>query len=139
MYYGPTKITDIQEGPGDKKTLVLDDGTKVLLSNKMIAEAVTNEPIDWTKLRDRRCFAVVKDILTVMLDWDIHIDEIEFVKARVTMSVNESLDQCDALLWNRPKGKQTMSDVDAVLRGKVNPDLVQVPSTEEPPAAPSTT
>jgi len=134
MYYGNKKIANITDTDDGRKLLSFEDGTSVTLSALLAAVAITPEISDDSKLREARCFPVVKDILETMFKWDIHIGEVDFVLRRVSMSIEASMEQATNILWNAPQsGHQNMSDVDSVLKGKVNADLVKVP--DEGPAA----
>lgn len=119
-YYESKEVLEIVDHPThpEYKIVRLEGGKEVVLSPKMIVAAVTDEPVDATKLRDLRCLPVTQDILKVMLDWNIHSHEIEFLFARVTMSMNENFKQANEILWGVSDREQTMLNVhDVLLKG----------------------
>jgi hypothetical protein len=131
-FYGQKEIKDII-ADGDKKSVVIfTDDSQIVLPNKMIGVAVTDEATDLTKLRDLRCFPIVAEILEVLHSWDVKIDEVDFVDARVIISINESMKRAEKVLWGKGDDEKTMSDVNEVLLNKV--EEAGVPSPFHPEA-----
>ena len=119
-FYGQKEIKDIIVD-GDKKSVVIfTDDSQIVLPNKMIGVAVTDEATDLTKLRDLRCFPVVAEILKVLLNHNVHIAEIDFISQRVIMSINESCKLGNEELWGASEREQTMIQIQRVLMPKEN-------------------
>jgi len=116
-FYGEKEIKEIKDCTDEKKQeLVFTDESSLVLPKAMVALATTDEAIDATALRNKRCFPVAKAVLELYLDWDIHISEIDFISQRVIMSINESLIRADEVLWKKKRQDQTMSDVNNVIQ-----------------------
>jgi hypothetical protein len=131
-FYGQKEIKDII-ADGDKKSVVIfTDESQIVLPNKMIGVTVTDEATDLTKLRDLRCFPIVVEILETLHNWDVKIDEVDFVTARVIISINESMKRAEKVLWGKGDDEKTMSDVNEVLLNKV--EEAGVPSPFYPEA-----
>lgn len=115
-YYGDKEVesvSDVKEnGFVDVKFI---DGTSIELMPKMIIGALTESPVDLTKLREARCFPVVVDILKLFLDYNVKIDEIDFISQRVILSINESCKNGNDKLWGQSELDRTMNDVHQVL------------------------
>ncbi len=116
QYYGDREIDSI----GDKKedglfTVTFTDKSVAELSQRSIAEVVTDSPIDATALRDKRCFPIVAEILKLFLDENVHIYDVDFICQRVIMSINESCKVGNAKLWGASEMEQTMSQIHKVL------------------------
>lgn len=115
-YYGQKEVEKI----GDVKEsglvdVTFKDGSVEELPQHNIPEIITDEPLDATALRDKRCFPVVAEILKVLLNANVHIDEIDFIAQRVIMSINESLKKGSEILWGASEDEKTMSHVQKVL------------------------
>lgn len=123
-YYGEKEIESSREDPCNPDRLILSfkGGSGIELSKLLANEVITNEPLDATKLRDKRCFPVVAQILNVLLNYDIHMSEIDFIYQRVIMSVNESIAKADGIIWGKDRNYRSMSDVDRVLRSVPKPE-----------------
>lgn len=125
-YYGLKEIKDIIKYDDNSSTVifteesnnVLKGDSQIILSNKIIAVAVTDTPTDATTLREKRCFPVVAEVLKVFLDWNVNISEVDFISQRVIMSINESIKKSSDILWGKPMQDQTMEDVHKVLLRK---------------------
>jgi hypothetical protein len=115
-YYGDREVesvSDIKEnGFVDVKFI---DGTSIELKPKMVESVLTDESIDLTKLREKRCFPVVVKILELFLDFNVKIDEIDFITQRVILSINESCKNGNDKLWGSQESDRTMNDVHQVL------------------------
>jgi hypothetical protein len=132
-FYGQKEIDDINPLDDKKSVLLFKDNSQIVLPNKMIGVAVTDEATDLTKLRDLRCFPVVAEVLEVLHSWDIKIDEVDFVDARVIISINESLKRAEKVLWGKGDDEKTMSDVNGILLSKIGEEA-GVPSPFHPEA-----
>jgi hypothetical protein len=130
-FYGQKEIDDINPLDDKKSVLLFKDNSQIVLPNKMIGVAVTDEVTDLTKLRDLRCFPVVAEVLEVLHSWDIKIDEVDFIDARVIISINESLKRAEKVLWGKGDDEKTMSDVNGILLSKIGEEA-GVPSPFHP-------
>jgi hypothetical protein len=131
-FYGQKEIKDINVIDDKKSVVLFTDDSQIVLPNKMIGVAVTDEAADLTKLRDLRCFPVVAEVLEVLHSWDIKIDEVDFVDARVIISINESLKRAEKVLWGKGDEEKTMSDVNKILIEKVEEAGTPSPFHPEP-------
>lgn len=132
-FYGEKEIKDIKEtGDVNFQELVFTDDTSIVLPKIMVVEAISDISLDPTKLRDKRCFPVVKNILEVMLKWDIHISEIDFIQQRVIMSINETTQKAENVLWKKDLQSIVMSDVNNVLMSAPKEEVI--PSNESIPS-----
>ncbi len=116
-FYGDQEIIEIKNHPklDTHQVLVLKNGIEKPISKKLLAVAVTEKPVDLTELRNLRCFPVVAEMLKLWHDWDIHIDDVNFLNLRATMSINEGIKKANAIVWGVDEANQAMSDVHAAL------------------------
>jgi hypothetical protein len=115
-YYGPNEVERMVP-LGEKYTeLVFKDGKKAVISQQMEQEALTDEPIDLTALRDKRIKPVAKAVLGVMLDWNLKVSEIEFLFTLVATSFNENMKAATDKVWGVSELERSVLDVDNVLR-----------------------
>jgi len=114
-FYGAKEVKDIISDGDVKSVVVFTDDSQIVLPNKMIGVAITDESADLTKLRDIRCFPAVAEILEVLRSWDVKIDEVDFIASRVIISIDESLKRAEKVLWGKGDDEKTMEDVNEVL------------------------
>lgn len=130
-YYGQKEVKDIIADGESKSFVVFTDDTQISLANVIIADAVTAEPTDATKLRSLRCFPVVAEVLKVLHSCNVQINEIDFITQRVIISINKSCEMAEAIMWGKPQEEQTMEDINQVLMTKKE-DTAGVPSPFHP-------
>lgn len=137
-YYGDKLIVEIKDHPTmeDHQILVFKDGSKQSLTKETIRATVTDKPIDLTALRNARCFPVVAETLKLWHKLDIHIEDVDFIVTRATMSLNESLKSANEKLWGVDEQHKLMSDVNAVLT-KEDGAVASPYAAPESPAAPT--
>lgn len=115
-FYGQKEIKDIKDcTDSNLQEVIFSDQSSITLPKVMIAATESETPTDPTTLRNKRCFPVAKEVLEVLLKWDVNINEIDFITQRVIMSINESLKKADEVLWKKPREEQTMSDVNNIM------------------------
>ena len=116
-YYGPDEVKNVI--PGENHVIIdLVNGKRVTLSPKMADKVITDEPVDATKLREMRLHPVVEAVLTTMLDWNVKINEIEYIYQLVTTSFNENYKAASDMAWGIADQDRTIQDVDNVLKSK---------------------
>jgi len=118
QYIGPKKIKLIS---GEKEILVeFEDDTKEVLSKLMYGTIVSETPCDLTALREKRVKPVVEAILTVLRDWGIKLNEMPYLSALLTQSLQYNEEEALKKLWTRwiPTLK-TLDDVDLITVDKV--------------------
>lgn len=81
----------------------------------MLNRIVTDEPLDASSLRDKRCFMVAAKILQVLFEENIYLDEVDYVLRRVIWSMQENEKLADEKIWGFPTGKRTMALLNKIL------------------------
>lgn len=122
MYYGPNEI--LKQMPlGEKLTRLelkpLKEGDPVKtveISSLVEKEAVTEQPIDLTELRNKRVGVAAKAILGQILDHNLKVDELEYLFTLVVTSFNANMDAATDKLWGANRQERTVQMVDNVLR-----------------------
>lgn len=105
QYIGPsevelTKIAEVKTPLGyDVLEVKFKDGTSRLMSQKAFDKLVTEQATDLTELRDRMTKMIVGELLVVLAEWNPKIEDIANVLDRTRKSVNENLDEADAMLY----------------------------------------
>jgi hypothetical protein len=125
-YYGPSEVekTEPVLPEGLVRIWLKDEGDEkksIVISEKMVESVLTDEPTDLTALRDNRIKPVAKAIMQLMLDWNLRVDEIDYLFALVNASFNQNLMAANGMLWGKQADnsidERTTSDVDQVLKG----------------------
>jgi len=122
QYLGPKEVLAVVKL--DNKTplgnelveVCYKDGTKEILSKLILEASITNKPTDLTTLRNLRIFPVVKELLNVLLKWNVKINEVEFIVEIVKASINDNMDKASSILWKKNIYERTTLDVDTILR-----------------------
>jgi hypothetical protein len=116
QYYGEKEVDQVVGGELIS-VLKFKDGTEESITNKMLDGGVlTEKAVDATTLRDLRIKPMVKDILSVMLYWDIKVPEVEYAFATAIASINQSMKAGNAYLWGVDDMNKKFSQIDKVLR-----------------------
>jgi hypothetical protein len=58
---------------------------------------------------------LVGRVLAIMLDAEIKIEDIEYFKSKLTMSVNNNMQTADAMVWGSEYYDRTLGDVHRIL------------------------
>lgn len=125
-YLGDRRIKVVSDAgetrTGDKLiNITFDDGSTVVYSERMLQSdgVVTPNATNATALRSARMFGVTKDILTLLLAYNIEVGEVNFLGQLVATSVNKNLDAAEQHQWGVPYlDQRTMDQIDRVLEAK---------------------
>lgn len=123
QFLGDKQIKFVEEAEPSKSgielmTVVFNDGSREQYSKLMLEQegVVTPQVQDLTEFRDRRVFPVVKDILKLLRDYNLKVDEVQYLFAKTATSMNVNIDKAEASLWGVERlGQQTIVQVDDVL------------------------
>lgn len=122
LYVGPKKVVDntsLDEKLVTGESLFevkYEDGSKEILTDRMFVATAKDAPVDATTLRDNRVFPVVARVLELLLNWGLKVDEVDYLMAVLTRSVNSNLQAADAKVWGKQRGEITLMDLDKHLR-----------------------
>ena len=94
------------------------DGSREVLSAKMIENSRTEQPIDASTLRELQLETLIKEILSLYLDWDIKLMDMHYVNSKVITSLEEWITSANTKLWGKKENSVRMSELDSVLRTK---------------------
>ena len=94
-----------------------DNGEAETLSKKMYDASLSESPQDDTALRDQYVEQVCKDILGVLLEWDVKTGDLESIYAKLQNTIHYNGREADKILWNgKNKRDVRFSDLDRVLK-----------------------
>ena len=114
-FLGPKRIEN-QVEDGDHVILEFKDGTKDRVSKKMLEISSTREPVDHTVLWDRQLSPVAHDILQVLFDWDVQLEQLEYLFNILKSSLEHNNVQAVEILFGNKKSERRISDIDRVLK-----------------------
>ena len=123
QWLGDKQIKCAEEAESSKSgvelvTVVFNDGSREQYSKLMLSQegVVTPQVQDLTEFRDRRVLPAVKDILKVLRDYNVRIDEVDYLMQKAFTSINMNLQEAETKFWGVQRlGQQTLIQVDEVL------------------------
>jgi len=125
MYIGTDEIlTEEKDMDGFTKVSfkpIKKDGEKIeiepqVFSDLILDELKTKEPMDLNYIRKVRCTPAVKEILTVLLKYNVQLkDEIEVVLQKVASSLDNNYKHADEKVWGISEFERTMLDVHKII------------------------
>lgn len=119
QYFGPLKVRDILEPDENNLAIVLfEDGSSQLVNKEYFDAVSSDKPLDMTGFVNEKMNFLVPKILKVLLDYNIELDDIQYMVNKMHNSINMSLENAEATLWGKPISRRTMRDVDEVLMSK---------------------
>jgi len=87
-----------------------------VFSDLILDELKTKEPMDLNYIRKIRCTPAVKEILEVLLRYNVQLkDEIEVVLQKVASSLDNNYKHADEKVWGINEFNRTMLDVHKVI------------------------
>ena len=97
--------------------LEFTDGTKDEVASDLYFISETEEPIDATALRDKQIHAVAKEILDIILRFDIKLGEVDYLFQVAGTSLSENFKAANEKKWGgKDRMDIRMSDIDSVLK-----------------------
>lgn len=118
-YYGSNKIVKSKK-LGAHYHVKYKDGDTEIMTKALYKVGVTNEPSDLTTLRDKRMEPVIKDMMQVMLDYDIKpfepMNELDYILSGIKTSYNSNFQKADERKWGISADKLKFSDIDKCLK-----------------------
>jgi len=91
------------------------DRTFANLSNKMFNASVSEVPLDASALQDKRAAEVVKDILSLLLEWDIEMGDLRYILDMCYNSTSNWKEYCEEQLWGSKVNVIRMSKIQEIL------------------------
>lgn len=114
-YIGDKAIQSFQDG--ERVDITFEDGTHLQLPKKMYEASHTFEPIDATKLQERRVLALIPEMMRLFLEWEICIQDIEVLFAWTSNLINNKLGTANEKLWGGSIKERNLADIERVLAG----------------------
>jgi hypothetical protein len=99
-------------------SVVFNDGSRQEYSKLMLEQegVVTPQIQDLTEFRDKRILPIVKEVLKMLLKYNVKIEELDYLMQQAFTSVNMNLQKAEAIFWGVERlGQQTLVQVDDAL------------------------
>jgi hypothetical protein len=119
-FYGDLEIKNVEEQ--DKRFILhfVEDKSSISLTQKMYEVSLTDEVSNASTLQRTQLQNVAKDLLAVLLLWDVKIEEVNQLIDLTIYSLNQTQKQAVDKLYGIPAEERRMSHIDSVLIGKSN-------------------
>ena len=119
-YIGTREIekVDMERGPNRVEVFYKHEDDKPdseIFSKTMYERTVSDEEVDASSLRDKRCFPVAGKILEIMLEENVYLSEVDYILQRVIWSFNDNQRKGDHKLWGVAEDKVTVQQLEDVL------------------------
>lgn len=126
QFLGDKQIKFVEEAQASKSgvelvTVIFNDNSREQYSKLMLEQegVVTPQIQDLTEFREKRVYPVIQGILKLMRDYNVRVEEADYLMNKVVLSVNENLNQAERIFWGVDRlGQETMVQVDDVLLGQ---------------------
>lgn len=92
-----------------------ENGNKEEFPEVVFNRIVTDEATDLTTLRDMYVKPVIEEVITILLEAEVSIADIEQILARTSLSLNDNLERANAILWGKDLMKRTVADIHKIL------------------------
>ena len=95
------------------------DVEPIVFSDLILDELKTQEPMDLNYIRKVRCTPATKEILAILLKYNIGLkDEIEVVLKKVADSLDNNYLHADRKVWGKTEFDRTMLDIHKIIIGE---------------------
>ena len=115
-FYGDKKVhSEVEDG--EFVILGLGSDGHQRITKKMRDVSLSKKPVNLTELWDRQLAPVTRELLEVLLSWDVQLDQLDFIVNMLKSSIEHNLDKTLTVLFKKPLKERTMSDLDNILKG----------------------
>lgn len=135
QFIGPKEVKEViiasEVTPASKLPIlkvIFVDGSSTLIPKITFDGIVTSEPIDATKLKDKRVVLIAQQVLNLFADYDLKLSDFELLHGTLKLSIDDSYGRATRKLWGTDE--KSMLDVDRVLVPR-QPDGT-IPTPTEP-------
>jgi hypothetical protein len=126
QYLGDKQIKFVEEAEPSKSgvevvTVVFNDGSRQQYATLLLKQdgVVTPQIQDLTLFRDARVLPVVKEVLKLMRDYNLKVEEVDYLMQKVVTSINMNLQTAETNFWGVERlGQQTLVQIDDALLSK---------------------
>lgn len=117
LYYGEKKVMSVTTATNDpnRSEILFTDGSSVNIPTKLLDVSVTKNAGDLTKLWDKQTEAVSKEILKILLDYDLQLEQLDYLMNKLKNSIEMNLQDAGDILWGKKLSERRISDVNKVL------------------------
>lgn len=123
LFIGEKKVKEYTEESEGVK-VVFEDDSKTSFTRKMFEVSKSFEPLDETKLQERRILAVQAELMALLLSWDMKLFDIHKMLQWTSNFLNEKHELADEKLWGNSYTARTIGNLERVLlreEGNNNP------------------
>ncbi len=103
----------------DVYELTYTDGSKKELPKHVVELLATEKSTDATALRELMIQPIVKDLLGVLLDYEIRLEDINYVFEKTSASITESVKKAADVVFGKEFKERTLQDIDKILKKHV--------------------
>jgi len=123
-YIGPKKIKDIVLLKNEKTYLeknkvkvIFDDDKTYVYPEEALKDIVTENEQDASELRELRTKAVVEKILTILVDSELTLPEINYaIGPKLTASIQDAQKRANKILLGKEEYEVNLMDIEKILR-----------------------
>lgn len=118
LYIGEKLVVRQLGLDGDRVEITFDDKSVVVFPRKMFEASYSFEPTDATELQKKRVIAVQAEFMTLLLSWDMKLQDIFVLLNWSNNYLNDKHELADEKLWGNTNRERTIGDLERVLQTK---------------------
>jgi hypothetical protein len=129
QYIGPKEIASMEDSvfktiegveiPCHKVTF--SDNSIELIPVKTFNAVALEMPSDLSDLRNRKTYPIVKEMLELMLSYNVKLSEIDYIFQLVTTSINENMEKMLTTVLKHERQERSLFDMETVFKGSEVP------------------
>lgn len=117
LILGVEKIEDKTPIGSDMVNVLFDNGTSKKYPTAMFNHVVTEEPIDATKLREKKVDPIVNQTIVLLQESDIIMDDIEYYINTLMASIDYKSTRANSKLYSvNHYGERSLLQIEEVLK-----------------------
>jgi hypothetical protein len=119
-FIGPHKIKNLVKSKrstyldNDVVCIEYEDGTKEERPLEILEKIAAKETYDLSTLRDKIGKIVVEKILSVLLEAEVKVEDVDFILQLIAASLNQNMEKATEILWKKKLHERTVADIQGI-------------------------
>ena len=119
MFIGEKLIKEDVKKDG-RVEVTFEDDSRANFTKKMFDASFTLEPINASKLQERRILAVQAEFMQLLLDWEVKLSDLPPLLQWSANYIDQKHEFASEKLWGNKYNERTFGDLERILSEKSN-------------------